>query len=184
MDMGLGGLQELVMDREAWCAVVHRVTKSRTQLSDWTELNTGWFNKNWTWKIISRRHGWSAWENFIPESGGRLKDNNPWPLIESLLFLKWTWIQASGQTWKSVKNLLHPLDESERGEWKSWLKAQHSENEDHGIWSHHFVGNRWGNSGNSARLYFSGLQNHCRWWLHAAMKLKDPCSLEEKLWPI
>ena len=43
-----------------------------------------------------------------------------------------------------------------RGEWKSWLKAQHSENEDHGIWSHHFVGNRWGNSGNSVRLYFLG----------------------------
>ena len=34
MDMGLGGLQELVMDREAWHAVVHGVTKSRTQLSD------------------------------------------------------------------------------------------------------------------------------------------------------
>ena len=29
----------------------------------------------------------------------------------------------------------------------------------------HFVGNRWGNSGNSVRLYFFGLQNHCRWWL-------------------
>ena len=52
-----------------------------------------------------------------------------------------------------------------RGEWKSWLKAQHSENEDHGIRSHHFMGNRWGNSGNSGWLYFSRLQNHCRWWL-------------------
>ena len=39
-------------------------------------------------------------------------------------------------------------------------KAQHSENEDHGIRSHHFMANRWGNSG---RLYFWGIQNHCRW---------------------
>ena len=39
MDMGLGGLQELVMDREAWHAVVHGIAKSWTRLSDWTELN-------------------------------------------------------------------------------------------------------------------------------------------------
>ena len=39
MDMGLGGLWELVMDRERWRAVVHGVTKSLTQLSNWTELN-------------------------------------------------------------------------------------------------------------------------------------------------
>ena len=39
MDMGLGGLRELVMDREAWRAAIHGVSKSRTWLSDWTELN-------------------------------------------------------------------------------------------------------------------------------------------------
>ena len=48
------------------------------------------------------------------------------------------------------------LDESERGEWKSWLKTQHSKNEDHSIRSHHFMTNRWGNNGNSERLSFLG----------------------------
>ena len=38
MDMGLGGLWELIMDREAWRVVVHGIAKSRTRLSDWTEL--------------------------------------------------------------------------------------------------------------------------------------------------
>ena len=46
---------------------------------------------------------------------------------------------------------------------KSWLKAQHSGNEDHGIWSHNFMVNRWGNRGNSGRILGGGLQNHCRW---------------------
>ena len=45
---------------------------------------------------------------------------------------------------EELKSLLMKVKESE-----SWLKAQQSENEDCGIWSHHFMGNRWGNSGNS-----------------------------------
>ena len=61
---------------------------------------------------------------------------------------------------EELKSLLMKVKEESE---KVWLKAQHSENEDHGIRSHYFMGNRWGNGGNSVRLYFLGLQNHCRW---------------------
>ena len=84
-------------------------------------------------------------------------------------------------TWRNIKNLryaddttlpaeseedLKNLDEGERGEWKSWPKTQHSKNQDHGIWSHHFMANWWGNNGNSEIIYFLQLKNLCRWWLH------------------
>ena len=46
--------------------------------------------------------------------------------------------------------------ESEREECKSWLKTQHSKNEDSGIQSHHLMANRWRNNGNSERPYFGG----------------------------
>ena len=72
------------------------------------------------------------------------------------------WHHPYGRKWRRTKE---PLDESERGEWQSWLKTQHSENEDHGIWSYHFMTNRCENNGNSERFYFGGLQNHCKWWL-------------------
>ena len=66
-------------------------------------------------------------------------------------------------------------------EWKNWLKTQHSKNEDHDIWFHHFMANRWGNNGNRDRLFWRVPKS-----LHmvaVAMKLKDVFSLEEKLSP-
>ena len=58
---------------------------------------------------------------------------------------------------EKLKSLLMKVKEESD---KSWLKALHSENEDHGIWSHHFMRNRCGNSGNVGRTYFLVLQNH------------------------
>ena len=54
---------------------------------------------------------------------------------------------------EGLKSLLMKVREESE---KSWLKTQHSENEDHGIRSHHFMANRWGNNGNSDRFYFLG----------------------------
>ena len=77
--------------------------------------------------------------------------------INNLRYADDTTLMAESK--EELKSLLMKV----RGERKSWLKAQHSENEDHGIQSLHSMGNRWGNSGNSVRFYFGGLQNHCRW---------------------
>ena len=65
---------------------------------------------------------------------------------------------------EELKSLLMKLRE-EREKEKKRLKTQHSNNEDHGIWSRHVTVNRWGNNANSERLSFLGLQNHCRGWL-------------------
>ena len=61
---------------------------------------------------------------------------------------------------EEIKSLLMKVKEGSK---KVGLKLNFQKNLDHGIWSHHFMANRWRNNGNSERLYFSGLQNHCRW---------------------
>ena len=70
--------------------------------------------------------------------------------INNLRYADDTTLMAESE--EELKSLLMKVKvESEK-----LLKAQHSENEDHGIRSHHFMGNRWGNSGNHVRLYFWG----------------------------
>ena len=78
--------------------------------------------------------------------------------INNLRYADDTTIMAESE--EELKSLLMKVKEESE---KVGLKLNIQKTKDHGIWSHHFMGNRWGNSGNSVRLYFSGLQNHCRW---------------------
>ena len=93
--------------------------------------------------------------------------------INNLRYTDDTTLMAESE--EELKSLLMKVKEESE---KVGFKAQHSENEDHGIQSHHFIENRWENSGNSVRLYFyfKSLQ-----MVIAAMKLKDTHSLEGKL---
>ena len=61
---------------------------------------------------------------------------------------------------KELKSLLMKVKEESE---KVGLKLNIQKNQDHGIRSHHFMANRWGNNGNNDRVYFWGLQNHCGW---------------------
>ena len=72
--------------------------------------------------------------------------------INSLRYGDGTTLMAESEN--ELKSLLMKV-KKESG--KSWLKTQYSKNEDHGIWSHHLMANRWGENGDSDELYFLGL---------------------------
>ena len=78
--------------------------------------------------------------------------------INNLRYADDTTLMAESE--EGLKSLLMKVkEESEKAD----LKLSIRKIEDHGIQSHHFMTYRWRNNGNSDRLYFLGLQNHCRW---------------------
>ena len=93
--------------------------------------------------------------------------------INDLRYADDTTFMAESEELKSL--LMKVKEESE----KAGLKLNIQINVDHGIRSHHLMANRWGNNGNSEAL-FSWAPKSLQ-MLTAAMKLKDTCSLEEKL---
>ena len=78
--------------------------------------------------------------------------------INNLRYADATTIMAESE--EELKSLLMKVQEESE---KAGLKLNIQKTKIHGIQSHHFMSNRWGNNGNSVRLYFGGLQNHCRW---------------------
>ena len=77
--------------------------------------------------------------------------------VNNLRYADDTTLMAEREESKSL--LIKVKAESE----KVGLKHSIQRTKINGIWFHHFVANRWGNNGNSDRLYFFGLPNHCRW---------------------
>ena len=81
-----------------------------------------------------------------------------WRKINNLRYADDTTLMAESE--EELKNLLMKVKEDSE---KVGLKLNIQKTKIMASGSHHFMGNRWGNSGNSVRLYFWGLQNHCRW---------------------
>ena len=78
--------------------------------------------------------------------------------INNLSYANDTTLMAESE--EELKSLLMKVREESE---KVGLKLNIQKTKIMAIRSHHFMANRWGNSGNSVRLYFLGLQNHCRW---------------------
>ena len=95
--------------------------------------------------------------------------------INNLRYADDTTLMAESK--EELKSLLMKVKEESE---KVGLKFNIQKTKIFGIWSHHFMGNRWGNSGNSVKLYFLGAPKSLQ-MVTAAMKLKDAYSLEGKL---
>ena len=132
--------------------------RSRHGTTDWFQIgkrvHQGYILSPWLFNLYVEYIMWNARLDEA-QAGTKIAGRN----INNLRYADDTTLMVESEESLFTKE---PFDKSERGKWKSWLKAQHSENQHHGIWSHHFMTNR---CRNNERVYFRGLQNHCRWWL-------------------
>ena len=102
MDMSLSKFRELVIDREAWHAAVHVVTKSWTWLSDWTELN--WTELNWTELNLQNlglfsfpkpsHHPWLLYSPFVLHTSPPLWASLVAQTVKNLSTMQETWVQS------------------------------------------------------------------------------------------
>ena len=114
MDMGLDGLQELVIDREAWCAAIHGVAKSWAQLSDWTGLN---WTELWYWRRLLRVP-WTA----LRSNQSILKEISPEHSLEGLKLKLQYFGHLMRRTDSFEKTLM--LGEIEGGRWNGWQRMR------------------------------------------------------------
>ena len=151
------------MGQEATVRTKHGIT-------DWSKIGKGVF-QGWTLlpclfsfyaDYIMRNAGLDESQGIIKIAGRNI--NNLRSADDTILM---------AENEEELKSLLMKVKEESE---KTGLKL----NIDHGIWSHHFMGNRWGNSGSSVRLYVFGAPKSLQ-MVTATMKLKDTYSLEGKL---
>ena len=105
-------------------------------------------------RVLGWAHSFSPWTSIVLTKC--LVDK--WPL-----WIAWSW------WWTAWPGVLQCMRSQRVGyDWATelnWTELKRAMANSHGIQSHHFRANRWGNNGNSERLYCFGLQSHCRWWL-------------------
>ena len=159
-------------------------------------------DKHW---CVKEARSWTLSSEAVWQSGGRLGAGHSqgpfWqvtgiglrvygragPLSSTISLLPASHLLADHRWWEdrkcfvSLRQRWATASEGERGEWKSWLKIQHSKKEDHGIRSHHFM-QIDGETMETWQTLFSWAPKSLQ-ILTAAMKLKDARSLEEQLWP-
>ena len=135
------------------------IVRTRHGTSDWFQIGKGvrqgCILSPCLFNLYSEYIMWNAALDEL-QAGIKISTRN----INNLRYADDTTLMA--ETEAELKSLLMKAKEENK---KAGLKLNSKWLWSNGIWSCHFMAKRWGNNGNSDRLYFGGLPNHCRWWL-------------------